>query len=417
MPKSPLTNNPNKSTPFAPPGQLSLFWYNIHIMKIALICPYSVARGGGVQEIIYALRERLAGIHDVRIITPRPKDFDGNEINLAKTTFPNEKFTAKNQPFIFIGRGSDISLRTLKTTGQISGGEKTEIRDVLTRERFDVMHFHEPWVPFLSAQLLQINAKMEAPAKTVATFHAKLPESIGAKTFSQITRPYTKPILKYIDKLTAVSPAAAETISALTDRHITVIPNGIDLTKYVPADPKQVAKNTILYVGRLEARKGVKYLISAFVKILETNPDAKLVLAGNGTDRKKLEQFVYFHKIRNVEFLGFVSDEKKLELLRTCTVFCSPALYGESFGIVLLEAMACGAPIVAGDNSGYTGVMRDFGEISLVNPRHIDDFARRLAVFLREESLRKTWRQWAAKEIKQYDYDRVTKLYEQTYTH
>ncbi len=385
-------------------------------MKLALICPYSVARRGGVQEVIYALWPRLSQNHTVKIITPRPKDFEGDEISLAHEVFPNRKFTAANQPFIFVGRGNDITLKSLKTTGQISGAERDEIRAVLVRENFDVLHFHEPWVPFLSAQILQENARREHPAKTVATFHAKLPENLRARTLSGVARPYTKPILKHIDVLTAVSPAASDMLTKLTDREITIIPNGVDLVTFKKLkNQEKSAAPTILYVGRLEGRKGVKQLIRAFAKIVAKNPDAKLLLAGSGVDRTKLEQIVESEKIPNVEFLGFISDERKIELLQTCDVFCAPALYGESFGIVLLEAMACGIPTVAGDNDGYADVMRGIGEISLVNPRHVDDFARRLEILLREPALRKVWLDWADAEIGQYSYERVADLYAKTY--
>lgn len=383
-------------------------------MKLALICPYSITKGGGVQEIIYALYPRLSRQHDVRIITPHPKDFDGDGLALAQKTWPDIEFTDETQPFIFVGNGRDITLRSLKTTGQISGGEKAAVREILERENFDVMHFHEPWVPFLSAQLLQENAKREKPALAVATFHAKLPESIRARTFSQIARPYTKPILQYIDVLTAVSPAASHMLSKLTKREIYIIPNGIDLKKFMKPDQENRGQ-TILYVGRLEGRKGLKHLIAAFAKIVAKNPDAKLLLAGGGVDREKLENYVYYEKVPNVEFLGRIPESQKLELLGNCGVFCSPALYGESFGIVLLEAMACGAPIVAGNNPGYASVMTDLGEISLVNPRHHDDFARRLEIMMREPILRQTWQNWAENEIVRYDYDRIAKLYEEVY--
>jgi phosphatidylinositol alpha-mannosyltransferase len=140
-----------------------------------------------------------------------------------------------------------------------------------------------------------------------------------------------------------------------------------------------------------------------------------LVIAGDGPDREKLEEYVEEFGLPNVSFLGFVSDETKLQLLQTADLFCAPAIYGESFGLVLLEAMACGLVAVAGDNSGYSGLMQEVGALSLVNPRETDEFARRLRLLLNEESLRTAWQKWAKSYIKQYDYSNIIKRYEDLY--
>src|SRR5690606_2336641 len=134
-----------------------------------------------------------------------------------------------------------------------------------------------------------------------------------------------------------------------------------------------------------------KYLLKAFAELAERDPRVKLVIAGDGSERDRLEDWVYQNEVPRVQFLGPVSEKKKIELLRKAAVYCSPAIYGESFGIVLLEAMAAGTPTVAGDNPGYTCVMVDRGLLSLVNPKDSGDFARRLEVFLRDQRLRDIW--------------------------
>src|SRR5690606_26854258 len=110
-------------------------------------------------------------------------------------------------------------------------------------------------------------------------------------------------------------------------------------------------------------------LLQAFELLLQTTPNAKLIIGGDGVGRAKLEQYVIDNKIANVTFEGFITEDRKLELLGSADVFCSPALYGESFGIVLLEAMARGCVIVAGDNPGYQAVLQDRGKLSLVDPK------------------------------------------------
>jgi phosphatidylinositol alpha-mannosyltransferase len=333
-------------------------------MKIGLVCPYNIAIGGGVQEIVRDLRNGLKKRgHEVRIITPRPRDTKGYD----------------DPDVIFIGNGGDFR-SPLQTTAQFSAAvDNNDIDRVLEEERFDILHFHEPWVPLLSRQILA-----RSRAINIATFHAKLPETMMSRTMARVVTPYTKSSLKYLHALTAVSDAAAEWITSLTNEPITIVPNGIDLKRYKAA--KLPKKNedikTILYVGRLEQRKGVQA--------------STLMLP-------------------NVSFLGYVSEEVKLQLFHSADLFCAPALHGESFGLVLLEAMACGLVTIAGDNSGYTSVMRDMGTLSLVNPKDTDSFARRIKLLLNEEKLRKDWQQWAKTYIKQFDYPEIIRQYEDLY--
>ncbi len=112
-----------------------------------------------------------------------------------------------------------------------------------------------------------------------------------------------------------------------------------------------------------------------------------------------------------MEFLGQIDEKEKIKLLQTSDVFCSPALYGESFGIVLLEAMAAGCVIVAGANAGYESVLNGTGQISLVNPKDNKEFARRLMIMASNQALREAWSEWARQEVKQYSYDNIVKKY------
>jgi phosphatidylinositol alpha-mannosyltransferase len=169
-------------------------------------------------------------------------------------------------------------------------------------------------------------------------------------------------------------------------------------------------------VGRLENRKGVKHLVDAFNLLHSNNPDTRLVIAGDGPDRDKLTERVYELGLSHVvEFLGYISEAEKIRNLHAADLFCAPALYGESCGIVLLEAMATGLVTVAGNNPGYATVMKGFGALSLVNPKDSAEFARRLDLLLRENDLRKLWRNWAKEEIKAYSPKRIVDRYEAVY--
>lgn len=367
-------------------------------MKIGLVCPYSIAKGGGVQEIVLAMQTELQRRgHDVYIITPRPRDIEDGVV--------------VGDRVLFVGTSTDFN-SPLHTTVQVSASQNEHIDRLLEEHKFDILHFHEPWVPVLSRQIL-----LRSNSINVATFHAKLPETMMSRTIAKVVTPYTKPLLKYMHELTAVSDAAAEYVCSLTDVPVAIIPNGIDLETFTaPArhiDKRK--KKTIFYVGRLEQRKGVKYLLLAFHELQQKRSDVSLVIAGAGPDLEKLEMLVSDLEIKNVTFAGRVSDKDKHKYLRNSDLFCSPALHGESFGIVLLEAMASGLVTVAGDNPGYSSVMQGLGGLSLVNPKHTAEFARRLDLLLHETDLRKLWRDWAAKEITQYSYPNVVSQYEEIY--
>jgi phosphatidylinositol alpha-mannosyltransferase len=370
-------------------------------MKIGLICPYNIAKGGGVQEVVKAMQtELLQRGHDVAIITPQPR----------------EPYTDEGRRVIFLGSAADLKT-PLNTVAQVSASMLTdEIDSMLEHERFDILHFHEPWVPVLSRQILS-----RSNAVNVATFHAKLPDTAVSRTMAKAITPYTKPLLRHIDSFTAVSEAAAEYLLSLADVSVEIIPNGIDLKHFrKPAAAGSERKRsdgakTILYVGRLEHRKGVRHLLHAFAQLQVREPDVRLVIAGDGVDREKLEQEVETLGLQHVEFLGYIDEDTKLRLLHKADLFCSPALFGESFGIVLLEAMASDLVLVAGDNPGYESVMQGLGQLSLINPKDAAAFAHRLQLLLSDEDLRSLWRKWAKDYVRQFDYPKVVNRYEAVY--
>lgn len=366
-------------------------------MKIGLVCPYSINKHGGVLEVVLALQDGLKALgHDVKIITPRPR---GSELDSVAD-------------IIFIGVSTD--LRTMShTTGQVSSTvDNDHIDEILAAEKFDILHFHEPWVPLLSRQLLQRSTSVN-----IATFHSKVPETLMARTVIKVVTPYLKSVMKYLHELTAVSESGAEYAAGLTDQPITIIPNGIDLRKYRHGRrrPAKDDDKTILYIGRLERRKGVQYLLRAYGRLAAGTPHVKLLIAGDGPERERLELLAEDLKLQNASFLGFVSEQDKLELLAEADLFCSPAVFGESFGIVLLEAMATGTVCVAGNNSGYVDLMQGVGALSIVNPHDAEEFARRLDTLLHEPALRELWQNWAKTYVKRYDYPGVVKRYEELY--
>jgi phosphatidylinositol alpha-mannosyltransferase len=346
---------------------------------------------GGVQEVVIHLAQGLRERgHEVRIITPRP----------------NSNLAPHDDQMILLGQSRKMNTPFATMVDFGFEAEGKEIDAMLEREKFDLIHFHEPWVPFLSRQIIN-----RSSAVHVATFHAKLPETITGKSIMSVVSPYTKSFLKDLDALTAVSEAAAEYIRSITVDNITIVPNGIDLTRYhniKSISPSTGTKmKTIAYVGRLESRKGIEWLIRAFGELQTRRRDVELVIAGKGVKLRSLQRLAESLKITNISFPGFIDDNAKIELISRADIFSSPALFGESFGIVLLEAMALGTPIVAGNNSGYASVLTGTGRLSLVDPRKTIEYTDRLDLLLDDERLRSAWQDWAATNIGQYAYPNI----------
>lgn len=362
-------------------------------MKIGLVCPYDIFRGGGVQEHVLAQAAELRSRgHQVIIVTPKPRKH------------------GPSHPDNIIFVGNSTNLKTMKTSLElgISLG-RDALDELLSAEKFDLLHIHEPEVPVLGAQIV---AKADCPV--IATFHAVQPDTPMARTLEALRIPYSRSIFTRIAAMTAVSDTAAIFVRERTRQPVEIIPNGINLDKYSASPPKRRNKvKTILYVGRLEARKGLKYLLRAFALLPQEN--LRLIIAGDGRERKKLQDLADDYNLQNVSFLGYVDEQEKLKLLSRADLFCSPAIYGESFGIVLLEAMACGLVSVVGNNAGYVSIMQGRGAISVVNPKDAEEFARRISLLLYDDGLRALWRDWALECVKRYDYKKVVNAYERLY--
>lgn len=377
-------------------------------MKIALVCPFNMLdRPGGVPQVVMHLHKGLKKKgHQVKIITQRPSSFKGEP----------------PQDYILFGitRTFKGGLGTEGNWGMPSDGE--EISRVLNKEGFDVINFHEPWIPWLAWQVVR-NSK----AAYVATFHANLIDTAAGKAWtSRIFTPIGRPFLEKMHLFTATSPASAGMIISLANmklahdrrmiENLKYIPCGVELSQFKPVKKREPLNGpgtkTIVYIGRLEKRKGVNLLVTAFAELVKKMPEAHLIVAGRGLWDKKLRQYVEENEVQNVSFLGYVTDEEKRRLLANADLACFPSPYGEGFGIVLLEAMAMGTPLLAGNNLGYTNVMKGRGRIGLVDPQATADFANRLAVFLTDGEQRKLMSSWALNEVKQYDYPKVVDQYE-----
>jgi phosphatidylinositol alpha-mannosyltransferase len=335
-------------------------------MKIGLVCPYIYPESGGVAQHVRFLYEnlRLRG-HDVRIITASHGPQRASEGDILR-----------------IGVG--FSMPTNGSVGTLTFSPRYlgQVRELLARERFDLLHFHEPFVPFLSLFLLR-----ESHSVNVATFHAYAGFSPSYELGSRIMRGHAGRLHGRI----AVSAAARHFIDRFFPGDYKVIPNGVDVPRFASAVPLarwQDGTPNVLFVGRLEPRKGVLDLLKAHRILRKTGAGNRLLIVGSGPQEREARRYVATRGLQEVEFLGRVSDVEKAQLFRTVEVFASPATGGESFGIVLLEAMAAGAPIVASDIHGYKGVVRRGREGLLVPPHEPKELAKAISRLLGDPALR-----------------------------
>ena len=340
-------------------------------MKIALVSPYDFAYPGGVTiHISYLERHFTRMGNEVKVIAPASK---------AVSSFGDR--------FIPIG-----SPRPIPTSGSIarvtiSPWLSSRIKAVLNQENFDIIHLHEPLMPMLCTTVLRLSQ-----TANIGTFHA----CHGRPGYN-----FAKPIGKWIlrrwfrklDGKIAVSQPAMEFARGHFPGYYNIIPNGVDLDHFSPdvspIDEFCDGKANILFVGRLEKRKGLNYLLEAFKQVKQEIPDSRLIIVGPGTRlRRKYEKQVMRSGLKDVVFTGFVSYDELPRYYKTADVFCAPATGRESFGIILLEAMAVGKPIVASNIEGYASVVTHGVDGLLVPPEDKERLAQTLISLLTDQSLR-----------------------------
>ncbi|KKR31948.1 MAG: Glycosyl transferase group 1 [Candidatus Gottesmanbacteria bacterium GW2011_GWC2_39_8] len=258
-------------------------------MKIALICPYILSQPGGIRSHVFALQKEFGkNGHKAIVFGPRsrvPENY-GSKVKLI---------------------GTGIPVNSLGTNATLSAAITPMAGWDLEKYKFDIIHFHQPFAPFLPAQLL-----LSSPGPNVATFHSYLEEekipSYGESYFS-----LTKNIIfPKLDKLIAVSDKAAGVFKRYTKRHFDIIPNGVDLSRFHPSvKPSHKfldGKINVLYVGRLEKRKGVDYLIEAWGKLRKVK-NIRLIIVGEGPMKEELHETVRERGLRNIVFEGAISEK------------------------------------------------------------------------------------------------------------
>ncbi len=357
-------------------------------MKIGLVSPYDYSAPGGVVNHISHLALHFCKWgHQVKIIAPCLK---GTE------SYHDEHLKAVGRPLPIPYGGSIARI-------PLSPWLPVQTRKFLREEQFDILHLHEPFAP-----LLCVSALLQSNSTTVGTFHACHAKSKSYYVF----RPVLKRWLEKLHGKITVSQAAMNYVNKYFPGDYHIIPNGIDIEQFSPEGARRNefinGKLNILFVGRLEKRKGLGHLINACALVKKEFPDFRLIVVGPGTRlRPGYQEQAKELNLDNIVFTDFVSNAELPEYYRTADIFCAPATGGESFGIVLLEAMACGKPVIASNIEGYAGVLTH-NEEGLMVPRGDDAaLAQALLSLLHNRTLRETMGEKGKVKAKKYSWENV----------
>ncbi|HEY1839389.1 MAG TPA: glycosyltransferase family 4 protein [Mycobacterium sp.] len=361
-------------------------------MRIGMVCPYSFDVPGGVQSHVLQLAEVMrARGQDVSVLAP----------SSPHVSLPEYVVSA--------GRAVPIPYNGSVARLQISPAVHGKVRRWLADGDFDVLHLHEPNAPSLSMWALRV-----AEGPIVATFHTSTTKSLMLSVFGGLLQPMHEKIVGRI----AVSDLARRWQMEALGSDAVEIPNGVDVHAIASApllDGYPRSAKTVLFLGRYdESRKGMAVLIEALPSLIERFPGLQVLIVGRGSEdelRAKAGDLA-----GHLRFLGLVDDAAKASALRSADVYCAPHLGGESFGIVLVEAMAAGTPVVASDLHAFGQVLHDGKAGRLVAVDDSTALAEGLIAVLENEQLANRYAKAGAEAVRRYDWpvvaSQIMRVYE-----
>jgi phosphatidyl-myo-inositol alpha-mannosyltransferase len=328
-------------------------------LRVGLICPYSLSLPGGVQAQVLGLARALRRQgHEARVLGP----CDGPPPESFVTPLGNSLPTAANGSIAPLAPDASAALRTIRA---------------LNDEAFDVVHVHEPLAPGPP-----MTSVLMHPAPVVGTFHAA-----GSSSSYQVFGWFVRWVSERIDRKVVVSKDALELVQSYIPGDYDILFNGVEIDEIASTAPTPTANPTIFFCGRHEERKGLAVLLEAFQSL---PAEVRLWVASDGPDTARLR--AQYADDDRVSWLGRISDAEKFARLRGAKVFCAPSLHGESFGVVLIEAMAAGTPVVASGLDGYRNVATDGVDALLQPPGDVTALEGALAAVLGDGDLAATLR-------------------------
>ena len=358
-------------------------------MRVGLVSPYDFASPGGVNDHVRHLARQLRNLgHEARVFAPSSRadvDFD----------------TAR---FYRIGTPIAIPVNDSVARISLSFHLADRVAEIIENERFDVLHFHEPLMPALPMTMLRMST-----TANVGTFHAFARSNVGY----YYGRPLLQPYLAHLHRGIAVSEPAREFVNKyFPEFPLRVIPNGIDVDVYKPGLPPirhlRDDKVNILFLGRLEKRKGLGDLLRGYRFMKARVPQSRLIVVGDGPLRGEVDSYISRHRLQDVVLAGYVPDSVKPRYYDSADIFCAPATGAESFGIVLLEAMASGLPVVATEIPGYMSVLEPGRDSLTVRPKGWAELGAALVILARDAELRRRMGVYAHEKARRYSWVSVT---------
>ncbi len=357
-------------------------------LRIAQVCPYDMDRPGGVQGHIRDTAEALRELgHEVSIISP----------DMGRRPPPAGEVEAhrigKAARIKFGGTAFEVALAT--------GDELRRLRALMRDGGFDVAHYHGLWTPVLPMQAL-----LASTAPSVATFHETPPDTPAGALARRVFPQASRMLLRRLDRVTAVSTAPSRHLRPAPGQTIQLIPPCTNLRRFsdAPAPLRRPdAPVRILFLGRLEPRKGCKVLVEAYRLLRAEGLSAELTIVGAGAEEAALRALVAQHRLPGVTFAGAVGDDALPRVYGDCDIFCAPSPFGESFGIVIAEAMAAGRPVAAAANPGYSTLLRGEAARFLSKPGDAASLHLALRELVMDPALRRRLGEWGRVEALQYD--------------
>lgn len=353
----------------------------------------------GVQQYVKSLsRWLLKNNHEVKFLVGESKDegeFKGNVISLSKN-------------IVIKGNANKLSTSVFPNLKKMN--------KIIEEEDFDVIHVQMPYSPFMAGIFIN---KTKTPV--VGTFHI-LPANNSVKLLNKAISMGIQKQLKKISYIMSVSEAARIFAEETYKIKSTVIPNMVETKRFKGDKITKFddGKVNILFFGRLVKRKGAIYALKAYKELLKEIGEDKirLIIAGDGAEKKILEKYIDKYDIPGVELPGYIPESEKGLYYNTADICVFPATGGESFGIVLIEAMAAGKPVIAFDNPGYKSVLYPHAKDWLARNKNIDDLSEKLLALINDKNLRERLGKENLEEVDKYDYDvvcrKISAVYQQT---
>jgi phosphatidylinositol alpha-mannosyltransferase len=366
-------------------------------LKIAMVFSSDPSQAGGVQEHVYNLTKELAKSgHQIDIFGPENNKIDFiNYHPIAKAV----KLPIPN------GNWTNVTIKN---------NEKYEASEIINSHQFDIIHIHEPYIPFVAWDIYK-----NTSAVKIATFHTGWNDDSIINIINPLLPLFKETFSKYFKGVIFVSKIVKKRWQYLSKKNIIkkVIYNGVDSNLFEP--DKKVKNNraiNLLFVGRLVDRKGLMFLLKVINKIIKKNSNIKLNVVGDGPKKIEAEKFVKKNNLeRHIKFVGEIFGKKRIKYYQNANIFCAP-YSDEAFGITILEALSCGVPIVGFRNEAFSEFLNDYPSPKMfVKKNDYSNFLKALEILVDDEQKRKEIGRWGVKKVKDFDWVKVAKETEDLY--